>query len=975
MQNTFLNSFTPICSFYSFTIFLMYLVDLPQAMKKTFLLLFLLLLVLDVKSQENTPVADSLITVLNNQTKQDSNRLKTLIQLTAEVRYYDLDKAMQYAQQAYDLGESLNREVEKGKALYYLAITNYFKGFPNLALEYLEEFSDIFEARNDSLRLSFGYNMMGVIYTEQREDVKAIEYLIRSTEIANSLQDYEGVLTGYSNIGSLYLNLGEEEKAREYYQKSVDITLENHLEEQMGAPFVNLAGAVEDQQQKEELYQVAERAFKKQNNMEGLGQIINSRGDDAHKAGNYQEAIRQYQEAVQLFKENQLQLEVVNTLYKLGGTFMDLRQYANAEKVLKQSLNISEEIGSNEVIVKTLNYLTDLHEKMNQPGLALAEFKRMSALKDSLENDRRATLLAKNEARFQSAQKEKNLQEKEQELLRQRANNNRIIIWALVALLTLGGVLGTYYYRQKKKGIQHENELKIKELESENLREKERIKSAFFANISHEFRTPLTLIISPLKEIIQNNQSGGLTKVHKTILRNGERLLELVNQLLDLSKLESETLKLEPEQTDINAFLKGLAGTFESMAAGRDITFLLNMPAQPINAQFDKDKVHKIVNNLLSNAFKFTPEGGTVKMVVSTLNRELRIQVSDTGIGISEEDLPHIFERFYQSDTYKKPDLMGTGIGLALTRELVEFQGGEIIVKSQKGQGSQFEILLPVLLESQPSENVEILIPATHKKGLKTVNASIGATDLPLLLVVEDNPDVAGLIQESLHENYQIIHAENGLKGLNLAQNQIPEAIISDVMMPEMDGFEFCEKIKTDTKTAHIPVILLTALSGQKDKMTGLETGADAYLSKPFEIHELKVRLRNLIELRQNLKASFSKLIKIRPEESELNSVDAVFVQTVKNTLEEEYSNEQFNVDALADALNLSRRQLSRKFKALFDQTPIDTIRQFRLEKAHELLYKKVATPTEVAYLTGFSSPAYFSKCFSDHFGYAPSKV
>jgi signal transduction histidine kinase/DNA-binding response OmpR family regulator len=522
--------------------------------------------------------------------------------------------------------------------------------------------------------------------------------------------------------------------------------------------------------------------------------------------------------------------------------------------------------------------------------------------------------------------------------------------------------------------------------EAEQIRGLEAIKSRFFANISHEFRTPLTLIQGPLQQI-EENAAGkdGTVDVPvrhiKTMRRNTDRLLELVNQLLDLSKLDSGKMNLQVVKGDVLQLLKTLAGSFDSMAERKGIHYHVHFPEQTVIAFFDKDKLEKIISNLLTNAFKYTPEQGTVSVNVDIEENRLRVAVEDNGPGIPKRELDKIFDRFYQVEGTEDK---GSGIGLALVKELVDLYRGQISVSSEPGKGCRFKISLPVD-KSLFKEN-ELVYGEWHAEET-FINRSIGEegsspvvkeslqSQLPLLLVVEDNQDLRNFIKETVQQYYQVVEAGNGREGMEKAIAEIPDIIVSDVMMPVMDGFVMTEKLKQHECTSHIPVILLTAKAGQQHKLEGLETGADDYLTKPFDSKELLLRIQNLVNQRKLLRKKFAGEILLKPSEIAVNSADENFLNKVLQAIEKNMGEEDFGVEELARAVMMSRSQLHRKLIALTGQTPSNMLRNTRLLRAKELLLKRAATPSEVAYQVGFNSHTYFSKCFKEEFGISPGEV
>ncbi|MFW5663623.1 MAG: ATP-binding protein [bacterium] len=407
-----------------------------------------------------------------------------------------------------------------------------------------------------------------------------------------------------------------------------------------------------------------------------------------------------------------------------------------------------------------------------------------------------------------------------------------------------------------------------------------------------------------------------------------------------------------------------------------------------IAVSFDPNKMEKIFYNLVSNAFKFTPKNGRITVLLAKQqDHEVVIRVIDTGIGIPEDKLDYIFDRFYQGETSSTREHEGTGIGLALARELVLLHKGQIRARSEENMGSEFIISLP--LDSKGGENEETMdsIPGNvlSEKGGWTpehyeelydpeILVTEGKENHEMILVVEDNPDVRSYIREQLEEIYHVAEASNGEEGIKMAQVKVPDLIISDVMMPKRDGYQFCKDIRTDERTSHIPVIMLTARAGLDDKIDGLKTGVDAWLTKPFNARELKANVKNLIHQRKLLRKRFSRATVIRPSEVSTVSVDQAFLEKIVKTIETHFEDEQFSVEILAENVNMSVSQLNRKLKALIDQTPGQLISSLRLQRAADLLAQKAGSVSEIGYEVGFTDNAYFARAFKKQFGCSPSE-
>ena len=942
------------------------------------LLLLLIFLFTTFKGLSQAPAkVDSLEKLLLQHPQEDSTRLKILLDLTGQTRFYDLKKAIDYATLAEEISLKLDDKTQYGRSLYYEGLIHYMRGFLDLGLEYGEKSAEVFQEIDDKIRLSGAYELLGVIYTDKVNDEKAISYLREVLKIAEELDDDFGQISSNSNIGNIYLRQGNRTLARSYYEKAEQILQKSSEPEAFSEVYVNLAAVTENRKQKLDYYEKARLGFEKAGMSEGKGQVLTGMGQDFAGQNLHSEAIDFYRQAIEAFQSIEFYNGLAGTLILLAKSEEAMGRKDEAEKHLLEAAEIAKNKELNEHLMQAYQNLSTFYEKQNQPGQALRYFKLFSEIKEQNFNASKSKIIEENEARYQSEKKELRLADQELELSRQKSIRNQILWWSALGILAVAAVLGYYYLGQQQKRIEAENALKIKDLEAENLKEKERIKSAFFANISHEFRTPLTLIISPLQEMINGTFTGNQQSYLKMMLRNGRRLLDLVNQLLDLAKLEVGSLQLNKERADINGFVKSIASSFESLAEIRGIRFFLTAPIGAIMVDFDKDKVQKIISNLLSNAFKFTPEGGEVRLEISQRQDGLTFDVSDSGIGIPQKDLPHVFDRFYQVKDLNNMEQSGSGIGLALVKELTELHGGHIQVRSRQNEGAHFSLRLPLSSADFHTSDTETLITEyRYAKPDETETEGITLKgQKPVILVAEDHQDVQLLIKDVLAENYEVIMTANGKEALEQALKKVPDAIVSDVMMPEMDGLTFCEKIKTDARTSHIPVVMLTARADQVDKMRGLETGADAYLPKPFDAGELKLRLQKLIELRKQLRQNFSTAISLKPEEMQVSSIDQQFIEKVKEIIEIHAADEQFGVEIFAEEIGMSRSQLNRKLRALFNQSANEMIRIYRLEKAHQLLKQKAITPTEASYQLGFSSPAYFSKCFSDHFGYAPSRM
>jgi DNA-binding response OmpR family regulator/nitrogen-specific signal transduction histidine kinase len=514
--------------------------------------------------------------------------------------------------------------------------------------------------------------------------------------------------------------------------------------------------------------------------------------------------------------------------------------------------------------------------------------------------------------------------------------------------------------------------------ESQRMHELDMMKIKFFTNVSHEFRTPLTLILTPLEKMMKQSPDVEQHKQFQLIHRNARRLLNLVNQLLDFRKMEVQEIKFNPSEGDIVKFIREVFLSFSDLSEKKNINFTFQTAVQELETLFDQDKLEKILFNLLSNAFKFTPENGAVSVEIDVKEqndaRLLEINVKDSGIGIPHDKQEKIFERFFQHDLPKSMVNQGSGIGLSITREFVKIHKGSISVKSEPEKGSCFTVTLPLAELSHQAatelSEASVSVLSEHPGSPVFLNH---ADKRPVLLIIEDNEDFRFYLKDNLKQHYSIIEAKNGKDGLQAALTSLPDLIVSDIMMPEMNGIDLCKKIKTDPRTSHIPVILLTARTAEEQKIEGFESGANDYVTKPFSFEILQSRIKNLIAQRVAFQKMFNKHIDVKAADIQITSLDEKLIKKAIITVEENLSNPDFSVEEFSRDLGMSRVHLYKKLLSLTGKSPIEFIRTIRLQRAAQLLEKSQLTVSEIAYQVGFNNPKYFSKYFKDQFNVLPS--
>ncbi|MEQ1796294.1 MAG: two-component regulator propeller domain-containing protein [Lacibacter sp.] len=542
-------------------------------------------------------------------------------------------------------------------------------------------------------------------------------------------------------------------------------------------------------------------------------------------------------------------------------------------------------------------------------------------------------------------------------------------------------------YIQKQEQFRAEQERK----DAERIHELDQLKIKFLTNLSHEFRTPISLILGPVETILAEQKENAFSSQLNMIKRNGRRLLNLVNQLLDFRKMEEQELKLQTENGELISFIHEVYESFQDLSERKKINFTFSTAVTSFYTQFDHDKIERILFNLLSNAFKFTPEDGSINLDIQKQSPSsdsnvtwITLKVKDNGIGIPFDKKEIIFERFIQNTTNPSILNRGTGIGLSITKEFVKMHGGTIELESELGKGSTFTLLLPFTestlnqnstvhsAESTPNET-----SGNKEENVSEKNQHTGTVQnknlLPLILLVEDNDDFRFYLKENLRTQYNVIEATNGLEGWQKTLSAHPKLIVSDIGMPEMDGIEFCRKIKNDKRTSHTPVILLTAFTGEKEQIKGLETGANDYITKPFNFEILSAKIKNLLVLNNTLQNTYSKRLEIVGTDVEVESSSNKLLQKIALYIEDNLNDTQLSVEALSRHVGMSRSTLYSKLLELTGQTPVEFIRSVKLNKAAQLLEKSDMTIAEIAYTVGFATPNYFAKSFKAKFNILPS--
>ena len=569
--------------------------------------------------------------------------------------------------------------------------------------------------------------------------------------------------------------------------------------------------------------------------------------------------------------------------------------------------------------------------------------------------------------------------------------------WAYTIFILFTIFLMWLFRRNILVRAEYRNSLKIEKLEKNKIKVLNKMKLEFFTNISHEFKTPLTLILGPLQNLLKMEIVDSKLKESLLIMdRNANYLFRLINQLMDFRKAETNQLKVITSKGNLVDFCEEVVLSFNVLANEKHLNLSFESSESELIVYFDWDKMDKILNNLISNSIKYTPDSGNIKVSLSFINNgiskrsnvldvrsEIEIIVEDTGVGIPKNQISKVFKRFYQVEDSNKSNSFGSGVGLALTKKLIDLLQGHIKVKSNHNEGSQFIVRFPVitskndLMREAEISSEEVIFSESGLVINENIHKEIGDSikTLPSLLIVEDNPDMQTFLKSSLEESYKILQAYDGVQGLKIALENIPNIIISDVMMPNMDGIQFCNEIKQNEITNHIPFILLSARASIDHKIEGLKVGADVYIPKPFDMRLLKIKTQKLLEEREFLIEKFaSKRITLDSQKIGINHTEKAFLEKAEKVIEDNLTNSEFVVEDLGRALSFSRMQLYRKFKSVRGLSANEFIREYRIKKAALLLRETDLNVSEILYTIGFTNRSYFSKCFKKTFDMSPKE-
>jgi signal transduction histidine kinase/DNA-binding response OmpR family regulator/Tfp pilus assembly protein PilF len=914
-------------------------------------------------------------------TAKDTARAQALTDLAKELSYTNPQESEKLATQAITLSKDIDYHRGTAQAYYVLSVLhdllgNYQKAAES-ALAGIEIVLKYESIDSDQEIYSSLLSGVGTAYYHQSKYNEALTYYFNALTVSPNSKKL--TMTANNGIGLIYHDLQELDKALTYYTKSFELAKDIKHNRNAGRTANNIGIIYEEKKDFTaaiKYYEIALRYKFAANDEHGIGSTYGNLGNTYSRLGDFSNALRylDLSEAIRLKLKDKLGL--LNVQVAKTNILVQLKRYKEAELIAKKSLALLDSLDTSEPKAMVFGKLYQLYENQGKYKEALEWHIRKTQVEDSLfaaEKNKQALDI---EAKYETDKKEQTIK-----LLESEKKNQ--LVWRYILI---GGIFmtGLIYFLQRSRTKKAKELLLVQQKFNDKLKETDLLKSRFYANISHEFRTPLSLIIAPIEEKLTTPKLSAHDKTtFELVKRNANRLLDLVNQLLDLSKLEVGKMQLLIQEGNLQEFLTTIGASFESLAENKKINFSTKVDIKHPLAWFDGDKLEKIMNNLLFNAFKFTPADGSVDLTIRAEyeTSDLEIRINDTGSGISKEDLPHVFSPFYQSHHTIEDGTPGTGLGLSLVHELLKLHNGTIHIESEENRGTSIFVTIPIrkekFLGSVISYSPAKSTSPTHKSTFESIEYfenEIEENYEESVLVIEDNADLRHFISSCIHNQFKVLLAENGEEGFRMAIDNTPDLIISDVMMPKMNGIELTSKIKTDERTSHIPVILLTAKSTLESKLEGLETGADDYIAKPFSTEELRVRIGNLIEQRKRLAAKYSSSIFEKPKEKVESSLDEKFVQKAKAIVEKYLSDSSFSVEKMAEEMNLSRSQLFRKLKAVAGLSPNELINDIRLQKAAELIISKADSLSQIGYIVGYNDQSYFSKRFRKKFGKSPTE-
>lgn len=955
------------------------------------------------------------LSVMNNDSQQMSKSYHNIG--LSEVKRGNLEKGLEWYSKSQKLRIQLALWAELAHGYNGIAVIYQKKNDYSAAYNYYNKALELNKRENSQRGIAYNYINMGALFVNMHNYEQAEVHFCKARELFDSLQMTNYVNYCNSNLaivqrskGSLENNVDAHIKDLDRYTIEENPTMHNWTLRQIAQAYYAIGeyrSAIQyfkkalkgealmdpsnsalvkcnigysyqflgDLDSATLWYQVSYPLAKKQSDYRTLAKLNEGFGYVAYKQKNYLLADSFTHRAMDWVEEQDLKSTLVSLLNMSAFGQLEQGNINKAKRLADRSLEIANQSKSLKAMRAAQNAQYRVHKQANNHRLALQAYEKfiqyrdsLTQLKDVAENVKSGLTYEFTQQQLRDSLNFVQQQAKSDLEYQQQIHRRNTLFFTVFGAGLLGFLL--LYYRNKTRIRKDQEQLQLEKDKAKYLEELEQAKSNFYMNVTHEFRSPLTIILGmtdKLKEDLKINKIAAAQRVIELVEANGRRLLQLVSQLMDLGKLESDAYATHTVQSDIVFFIDYIIESYHSLAASKDIQLSDQHDQPSFLMDFDEDIIQKIVTNLISNSIKFSEPGGHITLNTSVVNDRFQIKITDDGKGIGDEEKEKIFTRFYQGDHIVS---QGAGIGLTLVHELVSLMNGEIQVESKLGKGSVFRVLLPIT-HNAPFQDLTPNVQSAVEVNMPTQTVMGQALDKENILIIEDNNDVAYFIGQCL-KNYQVDFASNGKIGLEIARASLPDFIICDVMMPEMGGFEVTKQLKEDFRTSHIPIILLTARADQKSKIQGLQQGADGYLTKPFDKKELLIRIEQLLQLRANLRSRYADLNFLQDRKSLGDKHEFNFLVEIKDYVLLNRS-EDITVEGLCKAIGMSRSQMHRKLKALTDQSTTEFIRSIRIRQAQDLLRTTSLTISEVAYDCGFKTPSYFSKVFTKQTGKSPT--
>lgn len=942
-------------------------------------IVFMVALNFHVKSQHLNEI-DSLKNLISD-TKGKSELADHYLNLSLKTYHVDANTSARWAKKVLGLPKRFISDKQRADAYAYYGRALSRLAKPDAALKVYLKSLNLYASLQDTFLQARMYNAIGSIYLDKAIYHSALNAYYQALKHIESLgpHGYELALAKLlNNIGNIHFYQHDQQKALEHYNRAHELIPLHSDSLTMANTYNNIAVIYDHQKEFNKAlpyYTKALSIYRAIGNIDMQCNTLHNIGNVSYHQGNIDQAEDIFITCLNIGKRHD------NSFGKLSGYIgltsiytKKLKEHiatAYADSAL-QMIDVMDRYGRKTGVY---NNLFTMFQKLGKFEQALNYHIRLKEVNDSIYTKERNRQIQELNTRYQTEKQEQEILLLEKEKKRVQTRNKLIMIIFILVFLIAALVIYNVISRHRKSLalLQKEKEL-------------DQFKNRLFTNISHELRTPLTLIHGPLEKLIKDETMPKRLKMLKLMQKNTVQVQRMINQILDLAKIDAGKLELQPQRQEVVRPIRRWVMTFQSLADMKDIELNFSSTHDGIEPDVDMAALETMINNLLSNAMKYETRGGRVDVFIGldenqkTDQRNLKVTVKNYHSFIPENERKSIFQRYYRISGQNHADerFEGTGIGLALVKELVTLHRGTVHVHSSKKEGTTFDLKLPLSKDALIWETMNKTISHDpHPSG------SIAISDVymnqkktaELILVIEDNLDVREFIRDTLNEyGYKVLLAENGNTGVDIALKTIPDLIISDVMMPGKDGYALCHALKNDEKTNHVPIILLTAKASYESKMKGLETLADDYLVKPFNTDELLARSKNLVELRKKLRMKYAIVVPPGPTDREI-TLNETFLQKIRKAIDGNLRDESFGVEELAKQIGMSRSQLHRKLTGIADITPNQFIRNYRLEKAMNLLRNNSATSAEIAYEVGFSSPAYFGKCFKEYFRTSPGEV